>query len=186
MRRAILKLGDRSTNGGVIVEGVDNCTDDGTPMSFIGARVWCNGCKSEGFIGSRGPHQIALMDGKQEALDGDICLCKCVPPPVMLASPATTSWHEFSGHELAAIGYDTGGRSMTDEYRGAFDERVRILDAHQRPITGAPYHIRTSSGAVYKGLTDASGCCPRVYTDNAARIDIAVGMQALERWGSSS
>ena len=184
MRRAILKLGDKSTNGGVVTQGVDNCTHHGTPMTFIGAKVWCNGCKSEGFIASRGPHRNATMLGKQQALDGDICVCRCVPPPVMLASQ-NTAWHVFDAHELRTMGYDASGRSITEEYRGAFDERVRILDANQRPITGAPYHIRTTSGAVYKGLTDSSGYCPRVFTDNVARLEIAVGMQALERWSAS-
>jgi uncharacterized Zn-binding protein involved in type VI secretion len=181
MRRAILKLGDKSTNGGVVTEGVDNCTHHGTPITFIGAKVWCNGCKSEGFIASRGPHRNATMHGKQQALDGDICVCKCSPPPVMLASQ-DSAWHSFEAHELAGMGCDARAQSMTSEYRGAYDERVRILDDRQRPIASAPYHIRTATGAVYKGLTDASGYCPRVYTDNVARLDIAVGMKALERW----
>lgn len=57
MRRAILKLGDKSTNGGVVTEGIDSCTHHGTPITFIGAKVWCNGCKSEGVIGWKGPHR---------------------------------------------------------------------------------------------------------------------------------
>ncbi len=72
MRRAILLLGDKSTNGGVVIEDIDSCTHHGTPMTFIGARVWCSGCQSTGVIGWKGPHQIATMMGKQEALDGDL------------------------------------------------------------------------------------------------------------------
>jgi uncharacterized Zn-binding protein involved in type VI secretion len=184
VRRAILKLGDKSTNGGVVTEGIDSCTHHGTPITFIGARVWCNGCKSEGVIGWKGPHRTATMMGKQQALDGDICLCKCTPPPVMLASQ-DSAWHSFTSEEWAATSGGTSGTSMTSEYRGAYDERIRILDPDNRPLISVPYHIRTTSGGVYKGLTDASGYCPRVYTDDVSQLDIAVGMKALERWSAT-
>jgi uncharacterized Zn-binding protein involved in type VI secretion len=181
MKRAILKLGDKSTNGGVVIEGIDNWTHHGTPMTFIGAKVRCNGCKSEGVIGWKGPHRTATMMGTQQALDGDICICKCTPPPVMLASQ-DSAWHSFTPEEWAAMDGGASGTSMTSEYRRAYDERVRILDSNNYPLTSVPYHIRTASGGVYKGLTDASGYCPRVHTDDVSRLDIAIGMKALERW----
>ncbi|WP_321963865.1 PAAR domain-containing protein [Paraburkholderia sp. J7] len=77
MRRAILKLGDKTTAGGIVLEGMDTCMHHGTPMTFIGAKVWCPACDSEGVIGWKGPHQNATMMGKQQALEGDICLCNC-------------------------------------------------------------------------------------------------------------
>ncbi len=87
--------------------------------------------------------------------------------------------------EWATMDGGASGTSMTSEYRGAYDERVRILNSDNRPITSVPYHIRTASGGVYKGLTDASGYCPRVYTDDVSQLDIAVGMKALERWSAT-
>ncbi|MBN3762361.1 PAAR domain-containing protein [Burkholderia sp. Ac-20365] len=184
MRRAILLLGDKSTNGGVVIEGIDRCTHYGTPITFIGARVWCSGCQSEGVIGWKGPHRTATMMGKQEALDGDICICRCTPPPVMLASQ-NSAWHSFEPEEWATMNGGDSRSSMTSEYRRSYDERVRILGADDRPLASTPYHIRTASGGVYKGLTDASGYCPRVYTDDASQLDIAVGMRALERWSNT-
>ncbi len=152
-------------------------------MTFIGAKIWCNGCKSEGVIGWQGPHRNATMMGKQQALDGDICLCKCTPSPVMLASQDSAS-HSFEADQLHAMGFDAFGRSMTNEHRGAFDERVRVLDDKGQPISGVPYHISSANGAVYKGTTDVSGFCPRVYSDGVSRLDIAIGIRALERWSS--
>jgi uncharacterized Zn-binding protein involved in type VI secretion len=181
MKRFLLKLGDKSTNGGVVTEGAENFTHHGTPVTFIGAKVWCGGCKSEGFIGERGPRRIATMKGKQQALDGDICVCKCTPPPIMLASQ-NTAWHAFNGHEVADQGYVGNDGSMTSEYRGEYDERVRVVDADGRALSGTPYHIRTSGGKVYKGLTDSAGYCPRIYTNDTNTLDIAVGVKALERW----
>lgn len=181
MKRYLLKKGDKSSNGGVVTEGVESCTHHGTPLTYIGAQVYCHGCKTVGYIAPKGPRWPDLMHGKQQALDGDICVCKCQPSPVMIASQHD-SFHSFESHELGNMGYTETGASMTQQYRGSYDERVRVIDAHGRPIPSIPYHIRAAGGAVYKGLTDLSGYCPRVYTDNVSRLDIAIGMQALERW----
>ncbi|SDQ70806.1 PAAR motif-containing protein [Paraburkholderia fungorum] len=181
MKRYILRKGDKSTNGGMVTQGVDNCTVSGVPVTYIGAEVWCNGCKSVGHIGSRGPHHNATMPEKQQALDGDICICQCHPAPVLRASQDHSS-HSFDTGELAAMGYNAHGAPLPVEQTGNYDERVRVLDANSRPIAGMPYHIRTSSGTVCKGLTDASGYCPRVYTNDQKALDIAVGLKALERW----
>lgn len=184
MKRAILRVGDKSTNGGVVTQGIDDCTHDGVPITYIGAKVWCDGCMSEGYIAASGPHQTATMMGKHEALDGDICICECVPSPVMLASQ-DNAWHSFEPEELLAVGFGEFSGAQTLEYRGAYDERVRVLDGEGKAMPGVPYHITSASGSVYKGLTDASGYSPRVYSDSASSLDIAIGIRALERWSST-
>ncbi|WP_152608011.1 PAAR domain-containing protein [Burkholderia sp. A9] len=181
MKRYLLKVGDKSTTGGIVIEGVDSCTHHGTALTFVGAQVVCNACESTGVIAAQGPRWPDHMMGKEQALDGDLCLCKCHPPPVMIASQ-TDSFHSFESHNLAEMGYGPSGQSLTEEYRGNCDERVRVLDGNNQPVCSSPYHIRTSAGAVYKGLTDSQGYCPRVYTKDVSKLDIAVGLQALERW----
>lgn len=176
MRRAILKVGDKSTNGGVVIEGVENCTHHGTPMTFIGAKVWCNGCKSEGVIGSKGPHRIATMMGKQQALDGDICICKCAPSPVLRASQ-DSAWHEFGTHELAAMGYDAFGRELANGHR-AYDEQVRAVTSWAS-LEGYPYHIKAASSDAYSGRVDISGQLPRIHTETAETYTIYWGDEAL-------
>jgi hypothetical protein len=121
------------------------------------------------------------MMGKDAALDGDLCGCKCVPTPVMHASQSTM-YESFEGGELERMGFTANGTLIDRTPKGDFDERVRIVDDRERPLASVPYHIRTSRGRTYKGLTDASGYCPRVYTDNAETLDVALGMKALERW----
>lgn len=181
MRRYLLKVGDRSTTGGVVIEGVSSCTHHGTALTFVGARVACSACQSTGVIVAKGPRWPDHMMGKEQALDGDLCLCKCYPPPTMLASQ-NDSFHSFESHELAQMGYGPTGKSMTEQHRGKYDERVRVLDAQSRPVCSTPYHIRSAYGAIHKGLTDSQGYCPRVYTNDVSALDIAVGMRALERW----
>jgi len=174
-------LGDKSTAGGIVLEGEHSTTNHGTPLTYLGARVYCHACKSEGHISPRGPRRPFTMMEKDAALDGDVCLCECVPNPVMLASQ-NTMWESFEGFELDRMGFNTDGTPIDRIPKGDFDERVRIVDGSSRPLASVPYHIRTTRGRVFKGLTDESGYCPRVYTQDAETLDIALGMKALDRW----
>lgn len=118
MRRAILKVGDKTTAGGTVLEGIDCCMHHGTPITFIGAQIWCPQCHSTGRIGWKGPHRIATMMGKQQALEGDICICMCDPPPVCLASQHD-SFHVFTAEEVA-----TYGKSRTARAAAAYGASV--------------------------------------------------------------
>jgi len=96
----------------------------------------------------------------------------------------TDSFQTFEPHQLREMGFGPTGVPIANEDRGQFDEQVRVVDENGQPIGGIPYHIKTSSGATHKGLTDMNGYCPRVYTKDEQQLDIAIGMRALERWGS--
>ena len=182
MKRYLLKVGDQSTSGGTVVEGIDCRRHHGTPLTFVGAKVACTACRSTGVIVAQGPRHDDSFMGKQSALEGDLCVCKCTPTPTMVASQRDSS-HTFTAQELVRKGFDASGRSLRkDAPSGDYDEQVRVIDANGKPMCSAPYHIRTATGTVYKGLTNSQGYCPRVYTKNVASLDIAVGMKALERW----
>ncbi|MBN3735398.1 PAAR domain-containing protein [Burkholderia sp. Tr-20390] len=181
MRRFYLKKGDRSSNGGVVLEGMTFFVHHGTPVTFLGAEVYCSACDSIGVIVAHGPRRHDSIMGKHAALDGDRCACRCHPSPVMHASQDTASM-DFAAGELAEMGFGPGGNLLPQRRRESHDEQVRVVDHVGNPISGVPYHIRSASGETYKGLTDSQGCCRRVYTENPQQLDIAVGIQALERW----
>ncbi|QBQ98229.1 PAAR domain-containing protein [Paraburkholderia pallida] len=99
MRRAILKKGDKTTAGGTVLEGIENCTHQGTPITFIGAKIWCPACNSMGVIGWKGPHHADTMMGKQKALEGDLCLCKCLSALLHL-TPTGGTPSSLTGREM--------------------------------------------------------------------------------------
>lgn len=183
MRRNYLKKGDRSTMGGVVVEGIRSMTHHGTELTFLGARVSCSACGTTGVIIPKGPRWPDNLMGKHAALDGDLCLCKCHPMPTMLSSQSDM-FETFDAHHLSEMGFSPKGGALEPVAVGPFDEQVRVLDRDGRPLSNVPYHIRARNGVTYKGLTDSQGHCERVHTDEPEDMEIAVGHRALERWNS--
>lgn len=86
MRRYHLKQGDRSSTGGLVLEGDETCTHHGTALTYLGAKVECHSCGTVGVISGKGPRLPNSIMGTDAALEGDICLCKCEPSPIIIAS----------------------------------------------------------------------------------------------------
>jgi hypothetical protein len=113
--------------------------------------------------------------GKQVALENDICLCKCDPPPRLIASQRTASM-SFNTGELTAMGFKADGRPIPKD-TGAFDEQVRA--AGRGVSNGYPYFIRAADGRTMQGRLDASGTLPRVFTDGVEDYHVYWGDDAL-------
>ncbi|WP_063896855.1 PAAR domain-containing protein [Burkholderia ubonensis] len=105
MRRFYIRDGDKTTAGGTVVGS------EGTMSIFdkIGAcegdGVICPACQSTGVIkcaGTRISHMAP--SGRTLALDGDLCICKCVPPPRLIASQTmmSTEGEAEPAHSFAA------------------------------------------------------------------------------------
>lgn len=114
MRRSYLKVGDKSSVGGIITEGIPLTTHHGTELAFLGAKVVCPACKSTGVIVQKGPRWPDSMAGKAPALEDDICVCKFNPLPIMIASQADM-YESYESHQLAGMGYGPTGLDLADE-----------------------------------------------------------------------
>jgi PAAR motif len=65
-RRYYLVEGDKTTAGGVVLEGSHCFSIHGKTASFDTARVWCPACKSEGRIARAGPRRPFTLINKQQ------------------------------------------------------------------------------------------------------------------------
>ena len=72
--------------GGKVTSGCEGTSFNGEMSSREGDRVACPACGTEGFIALTGPHLHEEWNGKQAALEGDLCICKCDPPPELIAN----------------------------------------------------------------------------------------------------
>lgn len=176
MRRALLRSGDKTTAGGTVMEGAENCTVGGKSVAFIGARIWCPVCNSEGFVAWVGPHRKATMNGKQQALDGDECVCKCSPPPICIASQ-NFAWHSFEAGELAAA--SSNSATPGSEFaRGLYDEQFALLDQDGEAMRGIHYRILAGSQILASGTTDMQGRTQRIKTSNAQGLRLDISRQS--------
>ena len=151
MRRSYLKIGDKSSAGGTVTEGIPHTTHYGTELTFIGAQVVCPACKSVGHIVAKGPRWPGTMMGKEPALEGDICVCKCSPPPVMLPSQSDM-YESFESHQLASMGYGPTGNYLADEPASEHWIRFALKDAGS--CEGLRCRAHFADGSVEDGVFD--------------------------------
>lgn len=78
--------GAKTTAGGEVISGMERTSFNGQMIAREGDRVACPACGTEGVIELAGPRLCESWGGKQAALEGDLCRCKCVPPPELIAN----------------------------------------------------------------------------------------------------
>jgi uncharacterized Zn-binding protein involved in type VI secretion len=82
-----IRHGDSTTANGVVIASTRGDLLDGREIAYEGDQVICRTCGTTGRIvcvGTR-PHETG-PGGKKTALSGDWCVCKCDPPPRLIAS----------------------------------------------------------------------------------------------------
>lgn len=110
MQRYHITVGAKTTANGTVRGGCAGCTIDGMPQSIEGDEVYCPACDTTGVIICDGPRLVEVINGRNAALDDDICSCKCDPPPRLIANQARSSQIikvSASPHARAATPYAT-------------------------------------------------------------------------------
>ncbi|WP_175714002.1 PAAR domain-containing protein [Burkholderia ambifaria] len=164
-------LGDKTTAGGIVAQGERASTVNGQPFAYQDAKINCQSCSSVGAIRNIGPNRPMGLMGKQVALENDLCICKCNPPPRLIASQRT-AFIEFGLSELEAMGYTPQGRYFGDS---SYDQYFLLKDKHTgRPLQDVLYRIVTDDGDEIEGRTDANGYTEKIYAKSAviATIDV--------------
>ncbi|WP_322043725.1 PAAR domain-containing protein [Paraburkholderia sp. J67] len=92
-----IRAGDRTTVGGVVLDGAGGVSMDCRPLSFIGARVSCPECGAIGYAQSlpQGSATVTI-NGRQLVQAGDKCICNC-QPSTLVASQGIASLNPASG-----------------------------------------------------------------------------------------
>lgn len=86
VKRHYITLGATSTANGRVISASSFMSINGEKTAVEGDKVWCPQCNSEGVIGLDGPRLAITCNGKHCALNDDLCLCKCTPPPRLVAT----------------------------------------------------------------------------------------------------
>ncbi len=181
MAGEIIRLGDSTSHGGIVIEGspVDICV--GKPIAFIGHKVQCPKCKGVYPIIEGAP--TTTFYGKGVALAGMRTACGAL----LIASQLTDIVECGGGQQpstvvsKAARADATPSPGINDLSSGKlnethFDDKLILVDADTgRPISHTEYAIRRQSGEIEHGTSDARGHTHLLSaTANAETIEIYV------------
>jgi len=175
MKRSYLKIGDKSSAGGTVVEGIPLMTHHGKELTFVGATVTCPACKSTGHIVAKGPRWPGDLMGKHAALEGDVCSCKCYPPPVMIASQSDMTM-SFESHELASMGFGPSGNSLADEQQSDSEYWIRFALNDKGSCEGLRCRAHFADGSVEEGVFDSENkiLFPRTNATPCQKVDVVL------------
>lgn len=182
LTRYHITLGAQTTAGGVVQTASTNSMIDGLAMAVEGDLVDCPSCGVQGVIQAAQPRLSDTFDGKQVALSDDLCICRCKPPPKLVANQhLECQMFTLADIEAAAQAAERAGdQRMTAAQvaRETHDERPRLVAAS---IDGVPYFIETADGRIFSGRTGSDGLLPRVVTQDAAEYVVYWGDEALAK-----
>jgi uncharacterized Zn-binding protein involved in type VI secretion len=162
MKRYHITPGAATTAGGTVTAASGGHTINGACVAVENDPVACPACKSIGRISCVEPRVPERSNGKAVALQDDLCLCGCSPPPRLLANQALK--YQF----IHAVGEQSATPSAnTDD-----DMPLRLLDHWNRqPLAGQAYRLALP-GKVISGTTDDDGYTqPLSAADRAALLD---------------
>jgi uncharacterized Zn-binding protein involved in type VI secretion len=92
MQRYLILGGDKTTTNGTVQATPTTIQLSGQDVAHEGDSVSCPACNTTGKIQCDGPRQVMTApDGRHAALSDDLCICKCDPPPKLVASQNSMS-----------------------------------------------------------------------------------------------
>lgn len=85
-KRYLILLGAKTTAGGTVKTATSFMSLNRVPYALEGDLIDCPACGRQGGIKCVPPRQHAEYNGKQYALEHDLCMCGCSPPPRLIAN----------------------------------------------------------------------------------------------------
>ena len=86
MKRHHITLGAPTTADGTVTSASALASINGVRVALEGDTVACPTCGSTGVIRCVGPRIPERYNGKQVALENDLCICNCPRPPRLVAN----------------------------------------------------------------------------------------------------
>ncbi|WP_256348215.1 PAAR domain-containing protein [Pseudomonas yamanorum] len=91
MKRYHITVGAKTTADGTVRTGCADCTIDDVPQSVEGDEIDCPACGTTGVIVCDGPRLGDTINGRNAALEDDLCHCQCTPWPRLIANQNQSS-----------------------------------------------------------------------------------------------
>jgi uncharacterized Zn-binding protein involved in type VI secretion len=154
MRRYLITLDSPTSAGGRVTSAGSGLAVAGKPIALEGDSVACPACGGVGRILCVGPRIPETWHGRHLALENDLCTCRCVPPPRLLASQTVRSQVlKDTGHALSQA-----MDPAPPPRQGGAGTRFQLVDAHTgTPLAHREYALVRESGRLEFGRSDELG-----------------------------
>jgi len=146
-------------------------------IAFIGDDAYCPKCKSTGSITygvniRKGGRMLDLVNGgRDQAVGGDIVLCKCPQHPRVVAHYARSCEYIDSGGNSFSTSWSPYATTRSANY----DEQFTLRDGKGRALAETYYTVRMPDGRLIHGTTDSAGRTARHATDGAQNTAVYLG-----------
>jgi uncharacterized Zn-binding protein involved in type VI secretion len=170
----MITLGAPSTSGGKVISASSDGKIDGVPIALEGDLVTCPRCKTAGKILCVGPRIPETWNGKNVALENDLCICRCPVAPKLLPNQILRSQViKDSGRALSS---PAGGMAARGAPERLFTDRFVLVDERDgQPLARREYAVVRASGKLEFGTSDDGGRTHLLSTtDDAENVEIFV------------
>lgn len=169
MRKALVVQGSPTTTGGVVVGGsATHMTDHGKPFALYGDDATCGKCK--GTFKIIGTATRRCYRGRAGVIEGDPVLCPCGQNRVMASPNPGCFYEDGESEDAVALAANAVAASAA-----AYDEQYVLRDgATGQPLAGVNYQISSTSGGIWRGLTDSQGRTQRLTTSKSEALQLEV------------
>ena len=156
MRRYTITLGAPTSSGGRVVSASSEGKIDGVAIALEGDLVSCPVCKTAGKIQCVGPRIPESWNGKNVALENDLCICRCALAPKLIPSQMLRSQViKDTGRALSNPASDAPVRGPTGQ---TYTEHFKLVDDHDGgALVNREYAVVRASGKLEFGTTDECG-----------------------------
>jgi uncharacterized Zn-binding protein involved in type VI secretion len=159
--RYFITLGAPTTAGGRVTSANHAATIDDVPMALEGDTCWCPVCLSEGVIRPDGPRLSDTFDGRELALADDLCVCKCSPPPRLVAAQTfmcqSVDAARYADDAAAAARSAAESNAAAQDAPDADTLPLALIDPDtQEPLRHRPYRLELAD-RVIEGTLDQNG-----------------------------
>ncbi len=156
MRRYTITLGAPTSNGGRVISASAEVKIDGMPIVLEGDLVACPVCKTAGKILCVGPRIPETLNGKNVALENDLCVCRCpVAPKLMPIQNLRSQVLKDTGRALSNPAPAQAARGVSGQ---VYTDRFVLVDDHDgAPLPAREYAVVRANGKLEFGTSNAAG-----------------------------
>ena len=156
----------------------------GKHLLFEKDPIHCPACHSTGYVKITEPWRgIQAGNNLRNALEYDLCICKCNPPPKLVAGwtkncdASSFSISEIAKNPSLAATLHAQGILATGTFEDLlpqYDQTIVLKSESGEVLAGVLYKITMPNGEIIEGRTNPDGMTEKIHHHSAANLKIEV------------